>query len=112
MYYGIVGGAEKLFKYFIKNYNPNNIITYSDRRYFNGDIYKKIGFEFIEYTNPNYYYTRDYLFLESRLKYQKHKLKNILENYDDSLTEFENMKNNKYDRIWDCGNSKFIWKNI
>jgi len=28
----VVGGASKLFKYFINNYNPTNITTYADRR--------------------------------------------------------------------------------
>jgi hypothetical protein len=28
--------------------------------------------------------------------------------YDPNLSEWENMKNNGYDRIWDCGNSKYF----
>jgi len=46
--------------------------------------------------------------LENRIKYQKHKLKNILENFDKELTEIENMKNHGFDRIFDAGNKKFI----
>ena len=30
----VVGGAGKLFSYFLKNYTPKSILTYSDRRYF------------------------------------------------------------------------------
>lgn len=45
--------------------------------------------------------------LESRQKYQKHKLKNKLEKFDPNLTEWENMQMNGYDRIWDCGNLVF-----
>jgi len=28
----VLGGASKLFSYFVKNYNPTNIISYADRR--------------------------------------------------------------------------------
>ena len=44
--------------------------------------------------------------LENRMKFQKHKLNNLLENYDETLSERENMKNNGYLWIYDCGNIK------
>ena len=34
-------------------------------------------------------------------------LKNKLLIYDKSLSEWQNMQINKYDRIWDCGNLKY-----
>jgi len=108
----IVGGASKLFKYFIRNYNPNSIITYSDRRYFNGNIYEKLNFNFIENTTPSYYYfnNKNPLLLENRMKFQKHKLDKILTEYNENLTEWENMQLNGYDRIWDCGHKKYVWE--
>jgi hypothetical protein len=48
------------------------------------------------------------MFLESRQKFQKHKLKDKLEVFNAELTEWHNMQNNGYDRIWDCGNMVFI----
>ena len=33
----------------------------------------------------------------------------ILKNFDPALSEWNNMVNNKFDRIWDCGNSKWIY---
>ena len=44
------------------------------------------------------------------MAFQKHKLKNLLSVFDSNLTEWENMKNNGFDRIWDCGNGKWVWK--
>ena len=32
----------------------------------------------------------------------------MLEKYDPLKTEFENMIDNGWDRIWDCGNSKYV----
>ena len=103
------GSASKLFSYFINNYNPNNIVTYSDRRYFSGKIYEKLGFNFVDFTPVNYYYIiNNYKDLRHRMSFQKHKLSKLLKIYDSNLSEWENMKNNGYDRIWDCGNSKYF----
>lgn len=106
----VIGGAGKLLSYFKKRFLPRSLITYSERRLFTGNIYKNLGFEFKGYSKPNYFYTRDYINLESRLKYQKHKLNKILESFDPKMTEWENMKMNGYDRIWDCGNSIWVWQ--
>ena len=48
--------------------------------------------------------------LHSRHKFQKHKLESILNIYDHNLTEAQNMFDNGYRRIWDCGNLVYIWK--
>ena len=32
--------------------------------------------------------------------------------FNPKLSEWENMKKNKYDRIWDCGNLKYIWRKL
>jgi hypothetical protein len=57
---------------------------------------------------PNYFYiAKNQVRLESRNKYQKHKLVALLEDYDANLTESQNMFNNSYRRLWDCGNVVF-----
>ena len=40
----------------------------------------------------------------------KHKLFNKLDVYDDDLTEYQNMVNNNYNRIFDCGNNIYKYK--
>lgn len=104
----IVGGGSKILKYFEKKYIPKSLISYANRRWSKGNFYKKVGFCFIKNTPPNYFYSKDNKVLESRYKFQKHKLSNILEDYDDKLTEKENMKKNGYNRIYDSGNMVFI----
>jgi hypothetical protein len=104
----VIGGASKLFDYFVKKYSPQSIVTYADRRYSNGNLYEKLGFKFDGYTKPNYYYIKNDK-LYSRIEFQKHKLKNKLKIFDENLTEWENMQLNGYDRIWDCGNYRFVW---
>lgn len=107
-YCSVIGGASKLFKYFLDNYDPKSIISYANRRFSKGSIYKTLGFEFVENTKPNYFYFKD-LKLLSRHNFQKHKLKEKLEFFDPSLSENVNMMLNGYRIIYDCGNMKFQW---
>lgn len=105
----VVGGGSKLLKYFETNYNPKSLLSYANRRWSQGNLYSKLGFEYISETSPNYFYFKSGSNkIEGRIKYQKHKLKNILESYDDNLTESENMYNNDYRKIYDCGNLVFV----
>ena len=101
----VVGSFSKMFSYFKSNYK-GSIITYSDRRYFDGSIYKQNGFTELKDSNPSYYYT-NYNKRFSRIEFQKHKLKDKLKDFDPNLTEWENMQLNGWDRIWDCGNKVF-----
>jgi hypothetical protein len=105
-----IGGFSKLLKHFIKLHKPKNIISYSDKRYSIGDVYIKNGFKKSHTSQPNYWYMHksNYLIRLNRQNFQKHKLKNLLTTFNENLTEWENMKNNGYDRIWDCGNDVFI----
>jgi hypothetical protein len=108
LYVSIVGGAEKLFRHFIKKHKDVIVVSFSDRRLFTGRIYEKLGFVLKGISKPNYFYfKKGTLKLESRVKYQKHKLHTLLKNYEPSLSEIENMRNNGYLRIWDCGNKVF-----
>jgi len=105
----VVGALSKLLKYFVTEYNVRSVISYVDLRYGLGTSYMKIGFEFLKVTEPNYYYfLKSQLVRFNRLSFQKAKLKEKLKNFDPNLTEWENMVNNGYDRIWDCGNAVFV----
>jgi len=104
----VIGGAGKLFAHFKKIENPISVISYCDLRWNTGNLYEKIGFNKIKQSGPNYMYTKNGN-LYSRIKFQKHKLHQLLEDYDPNLTEWDNMRNNKYDRIWDCGNLVFVY---
>jgi len=112
----VVGAAGKLFKHFIRNYNPSSIVSYSDRRLFNsGKLYSTLGFKLDHISAPNYWYfeknkTEHNARLYHRVQFQKHKLSKILGVFDSSLTEWQNMENNNYLRIYDCGNKVYVYK--
>ena len=106
----VIGGASKLFNYFIKNYDVNSIVTYSDRRLFTGNLYKQIDMSFLDNTPSGYHYFHKNKGVPiERTHFQKHKLKKKLEKFDINLSEWQNMQINGYDRIWDCGHMKFNW---
>jgi hypothetical protein len=106
----VIGGASKLFSKFVKEHGPQSVVSYADRRWSQGKLYDVLEFNHIRTSKPAYWYTKDFLARESRVKYQKHKLSNLLDEFDQNLTEIENMKNAGYHRIWDCGNLVYSWK--
>ena len=103
----IQGGASKLLKYFTNNYK-GSIISYSDKRWSQGTLYKTIGFEFSHSSDPSYFYVKNNEIL-SRYQCQKHKLKELLPDlYKDELTETEIMTNAGFNKVFDCGNDVWI----
>ena len=110
--YQITGGLAKFLAYIKNNYKFENIISYIDLRYFDGSSYLNNGFKLEYISNPNYYYfAKNYFYknefiLYNRIQFQKHKLKDKLEIFDENLSEYENMLANKYLRIFDAGNYK------
>lgn len=112
LYTNVIGGASKIFNYYISKCSPQEVISYSDKRWNTGKLYKVLGFKHIRTTLPNYFYFKsngDSNKLYSRIMFQKHKLKTKLDKFDVNISEWENMQLNKYDRIWDCGNDVYIW---
>ena len=110
--YQVMGGFSKLLNYVLKTYKIKSIITYAEYRFSTGEVYKKNGFSLVSSPKPNYFYIykKNYNVLFSRYKFQKHKLPEILDTFDKDLSEWENMKLNNYDRIWDCGSFGFSLK--
>jgi hypothetical protein len=100
----IVGGASKLLKYFIKKYEPNKIVSYSDVRIFDGGMYGKLGFERISQSKPNYWYVINDI-RKHRFGFRKSIL--IKEGYDNNKTEREIMFDRGIYRIYDCGNIRW-----
>lgn len=100
----IVGGASKLFKFFVKTFTPLNVISYADRSWSNGDLYYKLGFQLSHKTKPNYYYIVN---KERQNRYNFRKDKLIKEGYDPSLSEHKIMLNRKIYRIYDSGSLLF-----
>lgn len=107
-YTTVIGGANRLFKYFLENYKPDQVISYSDRSWGEGNLYYQLGFEFIENTKPNYHYIVNRV-RKNRFSYRKDLL--VKEGYDENKSEHDIMIERGIYRIYNSGNSKFIWYN-
>jgi len=101
----VIGGASKLFKYFVEKYNPKNIISYSNIAHTRGKLYNMLGFSLDHISEPNYVWCKGNSIL-SRYKCQKHRLLN--EGYI-GYSESNIMHDKKYIKIYDCGNKVWSW---
>ena len=90
----VVGGASKLFKYFLDNYD-GSIISYSDNAKTRENLYKTLGFSLLRYSDPNYVWCNSSNEIKPRYRCQ---MKN----------EVKNMREQGYWRIYDCGNKVWV----
>ena len=103
----VIGGASKLFKYFLKQDISKEIISYADRSWSQGKLYETLGFSLVKKTIPNYYYIIGKMRVD-RFKFRKSEL--IKQGFDPSKTEVEIMNNRGYFKLFDSGSLKFEYK--
>ena len=103
----VYGGASKLLKHFINEVHPKSIISYADKRWSNGNLYKALGFTHIHDSKPNYFYVVGQ-HRENRFKYRKGEL--IKQGFDINKSEHEIMLERGVYRIYDCGTMVFEMK--
>ena len=108
-----VGG--KLFKHFIREYNPDLVKSFADRRWTideENNIYIQLGFKFNGYTPPDYKYVLNGC-IKRYHKFNFRKkilLKKYPEKLNETMTETEMCKIINAHKIYDCGLIKYIWK--
>jgi hypothetical protein len=100
------GAANKLFAHFVKTHDPDQVITYCDLRWNTGDVYSHMGFIQHSVGFPNYWYIQ----LPQIKRMHRFGLRKNAQD-DPTLTEWENRKLQRFNRIWDCGHSKWVWNN-
>lgn len=103
----VVGGKSKLFTYFLKHYDPENVVSYCDASKFTGDSYLKCGMKLIGWNCPGYVWSYGNKIL-SRYQCQKHKLVKEHPELKES-TEADIMHVLGYARIYDSGQKVFLW---
>lgn len=102
----VIGSASKIFKYFIKNSDIDEVISYADISMFTGDLYKTLGFSYIRRSAVNYWWVVKGV-RKHRFNYNKAKL--VKEGYDPLMTEVEIMHSIGNYRIFGCGQDKWVW---
>jgi hypothetical protein len=103
----IIGGASKLFKYFINNFDFDEIVSFSNNSYSNGKIYEKLNFQKTNKLKPDYSYIVDNI-RRHKFNFRKSKLKKLGYNIEKSEKKLC-LINNIY-RVFDAGKIKWLYK--
>ena len=107
--YNIPGGASKLFKNACKLLPKGKIISWSDNRWSQGNVYKKLGFTLEKELKVDYTYVKINNTQAKRIsKYSQQKKKT---NCPKGMTEKEWAFQRGLSRIWDCGKKRWVFNN-
>lgn len=92
----VVGGLDKILSHFIKQHQPDDLMTYADLEWSDGQSYRKLGFEAISDTPPLRFLI-DHVMLQ---RYLPHRL-------PDTLSE-ENALKQGFLAVYNAGSRKFV----
>lgn len=104
----IPSGLNRLLNDFINNHpNVNKIYAYSDNRWENGCIYEDLGFNRVKEYEAGYSYYPQCTDGPREFSWNKSLAVRKFGKESENDTEWDIMKRNGYDRIWDCGGTKW-----
>lgn len=111
--FNVIGGASKLLKRFLKDAKYPTVMSYANRRWSNGHLYKSLGFSFLRTSDPYFFYFKDIEITRTpKLLHwhsqQKHLAVKLLENYDHDVSVEQNFFNHGYRKIYDAGQLVYI----
>jgi len=102
------GLATKMFSQFQKLYAPVSVVTFADRRWFDGGVYERMGFVLDGLVPVDYHYVKH----DRRYHKSAFRKANIAKKFGipiDGFTEKELMESQGYSRIWDCGKVRYVF---
>ncbi len=103
----VFAGLQKLIVEFARTHS-GTLLSYANLRYSAGGVYEALGFRLVRRTQPSYWWCHPNGDVLSRYQCQKHRLPDLLDNFDETLSETENMTAHKYFKSWDCGNLVYL----
>ena len=104
----VIGGASKLFQYFLNNWSPEKIVSFSDRAHTKGNLYATLGFQEVSKGQPGYVWVKKYYnTTRNRVACQKHNLvkmfKDVTEETIQEKSERQIMIEHGYVQVFDSG---------
>lgn len=109
--YLVVGGVERLFKYFVQNYQPKSVVSYCDVSKFNGNVYTKLDFVLKEQTKPAKIWSKGKEHITDNLLRQQG-ADRLIGTHDGKGTDNEEiMLREGWLPVYDCGQRVFSWDN-
>lgn len=111
----VIGGADKLFQYFVKNYSPHKVVSFSDIAHTKGNLYSKLKFSPVNTSSPSYVWSDKYdIVYYNRVSCQKRNLRNLFNDENINIhdrTEREIMMSRNFVQLYDCGVIRWEWCN-
>lgn len=108
-HFNVIGGAEKLFKYFIDKYNPESIVSYCDNSKFTGKVYKKLGFELKNKNGVSKHWYNGELHITDNFLRQRGFDQLFGTDFGKGTSNDELMILSGFVEIYDCGQYTWIW---
>lgn len=106
----VIGAASKLLKHFIRQHNPDTIISFSHNDISDGHLYEVLGFVSDHKINTSYYYVKgNKRWHRSTFTKAGIVSKGWRDKIDSSWTEREVMREQKFLCIYDSGTQKWVW---
>ena len=105
----VIGGASRLLSRFIKDHSPENILSYADLCWSEGNLYKQLGFTLIKETEPGYFYVKNGVRV-NRMSMTKKKIEEMGGRFDPDMNEEDNAGLNGFLRVYDCGQGVWVRK--
>jgi hypothetical protein len=110
----VVGGASKLFSYFKKHYQFDEVISFADRSHVKGTLYEVLGFRVDSISEPTYCWADPITEHRiNRVSAQKSHIQKLFPNEDidvENHTESEIMLSHGFVRVYDCGKVRYSYK--
>lgn len=114
----VAGAASRLFKAFLREFNPTEVKSFSDNRFFDGGMYEQLGFVLEEDVPPDYTIWHPKLGILPKPHYQRRQIPKRLKEVgvDDAFnpetdprTEREMTYLMGARRLYDCGKKRWKW---
>lgn len=106
----VVGGAEKLFSWFVNHNSPKSIISYCDMSKFTGNVYNQLHFNLLAVNVSKHWYN---------MRTHKHITDNLLRqrgfdqlfgtDYGKGTSNEKLMLDNGFVEIYDAGQATYVW---
>jgi len=100
------GGASKLFSFLLTLSRVSEVISWSDNRWSEGNVYRQLGFSLVSALAPDYSYVD---FSHSCRRVSKQSQRKSKTKCPVDMTEKEYANSNNLHRIWDCGKLRWLY---
>ena len=115
----VAGAASRLFKEFVREFNPPIVKSFSDNRFFDGGMYEQLGFALEADVPEDYQVWSPKLGLRPKSHYQRRLIPKRLEEHGMDPTQFDPATDSRTEaemtylmgarRLYDCGKKRWVW---